>query len=63
LEEVFGAGTAVTVSPVGCLAYRDKEISTSDGRPGPVAQRLLTALTDIQYGIVPDPYGWVEVLS
>jgi hypothetical protein len=28
-----------------------------------VAQRLFKALTDIQYGRAPDPYGWTRVIK
>ncbi len=63
LEEIFGTGTAAVVSPVSCLAYQGREVTASDGQPGPLAQRLLKELTDIQYGLAPDPYGWVDLID
>jgi len=31
--------------------------------PGPVATQLYKTLTDIQYGRVPDPYGWTHKIE
>ena len=59
ITEVFGAGTAAVVSPVGRLRYRDRVHTVNDNRPGPVAERLLKTLTDIQYGRADDPFDWV----
>ncbi len=60
LQEVFGTGTAAVISPVGELKYADQTITIGDGKVGPVSQKLYDALTDIQYGRVEDPFGWVE---
>jgi branched-chain amino acid aminotransferase len=60
LTEVFGCGTAAVISPVGILKYGERIITVADGEVGPVASRLYKALTDIQYGRVADPYGWME---
>lgn len=59
LTEVFGAGTAAVVSPVGEIAHGGKTISVNDGAIGPVAQRLYNAITAIQYGESPDRHGWL----
>ncbi|HSK68345.1 MAG TPA: branched-chain amino acid aminotransferase [Candidatus Limnocylindria bacterium] len=59
LEEVFGAGTAAVISPVGKLAYRGLEMRVGDGI-GALSARLYQTLTDIQWGRVPDPFGWVR---
>jgi branched-chain amino acid aminotransferase len=58
LEEVWGTGTAAVISPVGELAYRDRRMRISDGRVGPLTQRLYDAIVGIQYGRQPDPHGW-----
>ena len=63
LREVFGSGTAAIVSPVGVLGYGGKNYSIADGRAGELTQRVLKALTEIQYGFVSDPYGWVDVVA
>lgn len=59
ITEVFGAGTAAVVSPVGQLRYRGEVSSINRNQSGPVAANLLKTLTDIQYGRSEDPFGWV----
>jgi branched-chain amino acid aminotransferase len=59
LKEIFGSGTAAVISPVGDIRYGDTDVTVSDGTVGPIAQRLYKELTDIQYGKVKDPMGWV----
>lgn len=63
LGEVFGTGTAAVISPVGEFGYTEGALSTSDGTIGPLAQRLYTSLTSIQYGESPDAHGWTEEIS
>jgi len=58
ITEVFGIGTAAVIAPVGKLGFNGKEYLVNNNQPGPVAQHLYKALTDIQYGRVADPYGW-----
>jgi len=60
VEEIFGSGTAAVISPVGELKYGEQVISIGDGTVGPIATRLYTAMTDIQYGKAPDTMGWIE---
>ena len=57
LKEIFGAGTAVTVSPVKSFAY--------DGVDYPInppensyANHFKKRLLDIQYNLAPDIFGW-----
>ncbi len=58
LTEVFGTGTAASVSPVGQLGFEDRTITINDGRPGPIARELYATLTDIQYSRKADELGW-----
>lgn len=60
LEEVFGTGTAAVISPVGELAVGGRPYAIAGGQTGPLAQRLFDSLTAIQYGLQPDPHGWVR---
>ena len=53
------SGTAATLSPVGTLVYKGKEILVRDGQPGPNRARLQKALQDIQYGLEPDTHNWL----
>ncbi|CAN9505944.1 unnamed protein product [Ophioblennius macclurei] len=51
LLEVFGAGTACVVCPVGSLLYRGKTVQIPTMKNGPdLAKRFHKELTDIQYG-------------
>lgn len=58
LKEVFGTGTAASVSPVGTLGFTEGDLVIGNGKPGPVAQDLYKRITDIQYGRVADDMGW-----
>lgn len=62
LEEMFGAGTAAVISPVSVMNYKGENYTVGDGATGPIAKRLFEELTGIQYGIKPDPFGWVQTL-
>ena len=59
LHEIFGSGTAAVISPVSHLAWRDQVLTVGDGGVGPIAHRFYEAITDIQYGKVEDPFGWI----
>ncbi len=63
LEEAWGCGTAAVVSPVGMLAYQDKEYVIGGGKIGPTTQKLYDTLTGIQWGVLDDPFGWIVPLD
>ncbi len=58
LEEVFGAGTAAVISPVGELNWNEQIISVSEGEIGKLSQRIYDAITGIQFGKENDPFNW-----
>lgn len=60
VTEVFGAGTAAVVAPVGTLGYREELVTVGEGRIGKVTRLLYDTLTDIQYGRRPDRFGWLQ---
>ncbi len=60
LEEVFGAGTAAVISPVGLLQYKGRDMTISDGKTGPLARKLFDEITAIQWGKRPDPFNWIH---
>lgn len=62
LEEAFGAGTAVVISPVGSFCYKGTCVDLGDGKPGKLTMQLYNQLTAIQYGRQPDKHGWVTLL-
>ncbi|MGB0385638.1 MAG: branched-chain amino acid aminotransferase [Ardenticatenaceae bacterium] len=63
ITEVFGMGTAAVIAPVGKFGYEGKEYIINNNESGPVATNLFKSLTDIQYGRVPDPYGWTYTIN
>ena len=58
LVEMWGTGTAAVISPVGELSYKGESIVINERRIGDLTQRLYDAITGIQYGRTPDPFGW-----
>ena len=64
LLEAFGAGTAVIVSPIQSFCYRDEVYRVpiqEDKGAGPLTQKIMQMLMDIQYGRVNKPNWQVEV--
>jgi branched-chain amino acid aminotransferase len=41
------------------LAYKGEKLTISNGKVGPLAQRLFDEISNIQRGLKPDPHGWV----
>lgn len=62
VSEIFAAGTAAVVTPVGALGFRGERILVGEGEPGPVARRLYEAVTAIQYGRGPDEREWMRLV-
>lgn len=58
LEEAFGTGTAAVISPIGELKWDEKIESINNGEIGPLSQKLYDTLTGIQWGKLPDTFGW-----
>jgi branched-chain amino acid aminotransferase len=58
LEEVFGAGTAAVISPVGELNWNDHTIVINDYKIGQLSQDLYDEMTGIQLGKKEDPFNW-----
>lgn len=56
--EAFLTGTAAVIAPVGNVTLNDDRIQFGDGQPGQNTLRIREALTDVQVGRSPDPYGW-----
>jgi len=62
LTECFGCGTAAVISPIGKLLYKDTVYEIGK-ESGPVSIRLFKELTDIQWGHIPDRFGWTTVVE
>lgn len=68
VHEMFGAGTAATVSPVALVKHRqgkdliDLPIPIELGSSGVLAKRFMDAIFDIQYGVVPS-HPWAPIVN
>jgi branched-chain amino acid aminotransferase len=65
ITEVFACGTAAVVTPVGTIRSSSGGWTVGQGGsaatgPGPVTARLRNTLMGIQFGQLPDPYGWIH---
>ncbi len=60
LKEVFGAGTAAVISPVGLIHHQGKTITLDQEKIGPFAKKMFDTITGIQYGKLNDSHNWVH---
>ena len=60
LKEVFGTGTAAVISPVGHLKYGDLVMEINNNEIGAISQKLYDTMTGIQWGRLPDEFGWIK---
>jgi branched-chain amino acid aminotransferase len=60
LRECFGTGTAATVSRVGRIGYRGREIRFAPSDASSIGSRLREQLVAIATGRVPDTRGWLD---
>lgn len=62
--EMFGAGTAATVSPIASILYNDQtyKVPLAEGESGTLAKRMMNTLFDIQYGVVPH-HPWAPIVA
>jgi branched-chain amino acid aminotransferase len=60
ITEVFACGTAAVITPVGAVKGSAGGWTIGGGQPGPVTIKLRDQLLGIQFGQLPDPYGWVH---
>ena len=63
LREAFGTGTAAVISPIGSLDDENKKALINNGEIGPISQMLYDTLTGIQWGNLPDEFGWTRVIG
>ena len=61
LKEVFGTGTAATISMIKELRYKDY-VMTFDVENWKIAPEVKSLLNGIRYGKTDDTYGWMEKL-
>jgi len=58
LLEVFGAGTAAVIAPVGFLNWHERTIEVNKNETGELTLEMFKELTGIQSGKKEDKYGW-----
>jgi branched-chain amino acid aminotransferase len=63
ITEMFACGTAAIVTPIAQLVTPGGPIGQADRPAGELTMSLRAQLTDIQYGRVDDPYGWMVRLD
>lgn len=63
ITEVFGCGTAAVIAPVGAFGFHDERVVIGNNEAGPVSRRLYDELTAIQFGRVPDRFGWTHRIA
>lgn len=65
-EEAGACGTAAVISPIQRIDDLDENksyIFSTDGKPGPICDKLYHKLRAIQYGDEPDTHGWVTIVE
>jgi len=65
-DEVGACGTAAIISPIGTIIDLEtgKEYKfCKDGKPGPISTKLYQTLLGIQFGDIPDPHHWIEIIE
>ncbi|KAH7821257.1 putative branched-chain amino acid aminotransferase [Monocercomonoides exilis] len=63
VTEIFGSGTAASICPVSELVYKEGRYVVSEGKIGPVTQKMYDLIIGIQRGNVEDKYGWLTYLD
>ncbi len=62
-REVFASGTAAGVAPIASITHRGREVVFGGGKAGEFTQHALKTLKGIQYGALPDRFGWMVGLE
>ena len=57
LQEIFGSGTAVVISPVHSFAFEEQKYILPD-ITNSMAEQAKKAITEVQYNVTEDPFGW-----
>lgn len=62
LTEMFGSGTAATITPISQFGFRGRNYAL-DVSNSPVAKKLKTELEGIKHNAVPDRHGWLQLID
>lgn len=63
LQEVFGTGTAATISPVGELVFKGKQMIVNNRKIGSYSQRLYDRIMSVQRGEIEDIFNWNTIIE
>ncbi len=63
LEEAFGCGTAVVITAVGSIGYRNQRYQIGDGKIGQLSQKLYNSIIGLQRGEIEDTFGWTREIA
>jgi branched-chain amino acid aminotransferase len=58
ISEVFGCGTAAVIAPISLFLDKNERIEVQNPHSESLTQVIRKKLTDIQFGLNDDPYGW-----
>ena len=58
ISEIFGTGTAASITPVGQIKFKEDWHTINDNKTGPITQKFFNMLQGIQHGI--NPSNWIE---
>ena len=61
-DEVFCTGTAVVITPVGCITYNKIPYKINDGNMGKVASQIRKLLISIQLEEEEDTLDWIHLI-
>lgn len=63
-EEAGACGTAAVIAPIKSIYDVDNDVMYNiSEEPGKVSSQLYEKLRNIQYGLEPDPYGWITIVE
>jgi len=63
LTEVFAAGTAAIIAPVGNIAYQGHDHAIGNGQGGEMTRWMYEQITGIQHGDVADRFDWCRIVE
>jgi|TARA_B110000438_G_scaffold45270_1_gene45333 branched-chain amino acid aminotransferase len=62
-DEVFCTGTAVVVSPVGRIKFREETFQINQNQMGPITKKIRETILAIQREEIDDSFGWLFKLE
>lgn len=64
ISEAIACGTAATVVGISELVFAEgRSLPVGDGKLGPITKRLFDEIQGIQFGTLPDRYGWISLVE